>query len=462
MTVSSRRIRTASKLAAASTAVLLALAACGGGGSTTSADPTDGTGPGPSPTDTSGGGSGQDVEISFLTHWGPDQVSALEAAATAFAETNPGVKVTVQAVPFANLLSTLRTQSGASGPTIAGIYDLWLPELAQDGIAAKAPADYASDITANWPENIVSAASNGGDVYGYPNEIDLYALNYNTKLFADAGISEPPATFDELLAVAEQLTDEANGIQGLGVITNWTSGAIHPFLSLAASNGGSLLDDSGQAALTDPKVVAVAELYQKLVDAKAIVPEMSAANANTTGPYLDNFANGKTAMIIMANWWQSALKDAMGDNYADVATTGIPMGPDGTKHSSISYSWMTVVNASASAEQQEAAWKFLQYLNGPDSGQAGSSAMADILVGMGILPSRTSDIDAHQSQLSDPFLTGYVEHLTDATPFPTFIGGDAASQALQRHVEALIFGQSTPQQAMEQATADVDAAIAAK
>lgn len=441
-----RRNRAASGLA---TLLLVALpvAACSNGAGNQSSS-------------TPGSNSQSEVEISFLTHWGPEQVTELEAAAEAFSADHDGVTVTVQAVPFANLLTTLRTQGGSeSGPTIAGIYDLWLPELARDGLAAPAPDAQKSDITENWPENIVSAASVDDTVHGYPNEVDLYALNYNTALFEEAGINGPPATFDELVETAEKLTDEASGQQGFGIITNWSSGAVHPFLSLAASNGGSFLDDAGQAGVTSANVVAVAELYGKLVESGATVPDMSAANANTTGPYLDNFANGKTGMIIMANWWQSALKDAMGERYADVATAPIPVGPNGEKASSISYSWMTIVNGKASSEKQAVAWEFLNYLNGPDSGEAGSSAMADILMGMGILPSRTSDLEAHQEALSDPFLKTYVDSLADATPFPAVIGGDAAAQALQRQIEALVFGQASPSEAMEAAATEMNRAL---
>ncbi|MFH5823634.1 extracellular solute-binding protein [Georgenia sp. AZ-5] len=433
---------------AAAAGVAVLLAACGAGG-----DEGAETSP-----DAAEGGAGQ--EIRFLTHWGPDQVRELEAAAEAFNEEEPDITVTVQAVPFANLLSTLRTQAGSpGGPTVASIYDAWLPELVRDGVAAPAPDDVAQDVTANWPENVVSASSSDGQVYGFPNEIDLYALNYNTRLFEEAGLDGPPTTFDELASHAMALTDEAAGQQGFGVITNWASGAVHPFLSLAASNGGYLLDDQGRAALTDAKVVAVAQLYERMLADGSINPDMSAANANTTGPYLDNFANGKTGMIIMANWWQASLKEAMGDAYADVATAPVPVGPDGTQSSSISYSWLTMVNGNADDAAQEAAWKFLTYLNGPDSGEEGSSAMGDILIGMGILPSRQSDLDAHEDTLSDPFLQTYVDQLPNATPFPTVIGGDAASQAVQRHVEALVFGRESAQQAMDAATAEVDAAL---
>ena len=436
-------------VAAVAAALALTLAACSSGGGQSS----------PTGSATAGGG-GEPQKITFLTHWGPEQVSQLEDAAARFSQEEPGITVTVQAVPFANLLSTLRTQGGSpNGPTMASIYDAWLPELVRDGVAAPAPDDVADDVKGAWAENVVSASSAEDQVYGFPNEIDLYALNYNTRLFKEAGIDGPPTTFEELRSYAQTLTDEAAGQHGFGVITNWASGAVHPFLSLAASNGGHLLDDQGKAALTDDRVVAVAELYQQMLDDGSIDPEASAANANTTGPYLDNFAGGKTAMIIMANWWQGSLKETMGDSYADVATAPIPVGPDGDGPSSISYSWLSMVNANADEKAQEASWKFLSWLNGPDSGENGSSAMGDILVGMGILPSRTSDIDAHQDALSDPFLKTYVDGLPDATPFPTVVGGDAASQAVQKHVESLVFGREDPQQAMEAAAAEVDAAL---
>lgn len=412
----------------------------------------------------SGGGSDSGkTELTFLTHWGPDQVGMLEDAAAAFTTENPDITVKVQAVPFANLLSTLRTQgASADGPTIAGVYDAWLPELARDGLAAQSPADVAKDVTDNWPASVVNAASQEGTVYGIPNEIDLYELNYNAALFKEAGITAAPTNWDELVVAAEKITALGDGRQGIGFITSWNSGAVHPFLSLLASNGGTFLNSAGDRAdLESPQALETAKLYQELVDKKLTDPSMSGANANTTGPYLDNFVNGKTGMIIMANWWEGSLKDAMGDNFANVATAPIPVGPSGDKSSSISYSWDTIVNGNASESKQKAAWKFLTWLNGPESGKDGSSAMGDILISMGILPSRESDVAAHADTLSSPFLTPYVEGVDSATPFPTVLGAPAAADALQRQIEALLNGQTDAASAMKTATADVDAALSA-
>ncbi|WP_442920810.1 extracellular solute-binding protein [Mesorhizobium sp. CCNWLW176] len=395
------------------------------------------------------------VKISYLTHWAPETVALLEEAATEYAKTNPDVAVTVRAVPFGDLLTTLRSQGGgADGATIAGIYDLWLPELARDKLVTPAPETVATEVKGAWPAGVVSAASVGGTLYGIPNEIDVYALNYNKALFAEAGISGPPKTWDEFKDAAAKLTKKDAGQQGFGMINSWAAGVVHPFSSLLVSNGGDLVTD-GKPMLDSKAAGETFQLYEDLIKAGSTDPAMATADANTTGPFLDNFVSGKTGMIIMANWWESALKTGMGNKFSNIATAPIPVGPNGDKPRSISYSWMTVVNAGAGEAEQKAAWDFLAWLNGAKSGPNGSSAMANILMSMGILPSRTSDVDAFKDKLGSEFLSGYVSVLADAKPFPVVLGGQEFSESLQQTIEALQYGQVSAKDA--QANAQTDA-----
>nr|WP_312857935.1 extracellular solute-binding protein [Mesorhizobium zhangyense] len=394
------------------------------------------------------------VKISYLTHWAPETVALLEEAATEYAKTNPDVAVTVRAVPFGDLLTTLRSQGGgADGATIAGIYDLWLPELARDKLVAPAPETVATEVKGAWPAGVVSAASVGGTLYGIPNEIDVYALNYNKALFAEAGISGPPKTWDEFKDAAAKLTKKDAGQQGFGMINSWAAGVVHPFSSLLVSNGGDLVTD-GKPMLDSKAAGETFQLYEDLIKAGSSDPAMATADANTTGPFLDNFVSGKTGMIIMANWWESALKTGMGEKFSNIATAPIPVGPSGDKPRSISYSWMTVVNAGAGEAEQKAAWDFLAWLNGAKSGPNGSSAMANILMSMGILPSRTSDVDAFKDKLGSEFLSGYVSVLADAKPFPVVLGGQEFSESLQQTIEALQYGKVSAKDAQTNAQTD--------
>lgn len=402
------------------------------------------------------------VEISYLTHWSPDTVALLEAAAEKYQSANPDVTVTVQAVPFGDLLTTIRSQGGGSGgPTIASIYDLWLPELVRDGLVEKAPDAVAGEVGTAWPAGIAAAASVDGTVYGIPNEINVYALNYNKALFEEAGIASPPATWDELKAAAAAITKTEGGRitrQGFGMINSWPAGVVHPFASLLVSNGGDLVVD-GEPALDSTAAGETFALYETMIGEGYTDPAMGTADANTTGPFLDNFVSGNTGMIIMANWWESALRAGMGDAFADIGTAPIPVGPSGDTARSISYSWLTVVNAGAEDARREAAWDFLAWINGPESGENGASAMSGILMSMGILPSRSSDVEAYQDELDRDFLAGYVDVLANAKAFPVVPGGQEFSEALQQVIEALQYGQVTAGEAQANAQADASSIL---
>lgn len=406
---------------------------------------------------TNSSSSGNKVTISYLTHWSGDQLNQLNQAVATYQKANPNVTINVRNVPFGDLLTTITTQGGSSnGPTIMGIYNLWLPQLVQSGLISEASASDTRTIKQAYAAGIVSAVQVDGKTYGYPNEVDLYALNYNKALFAEAGIGNPPTTWDELVADAKKLTRrDSNGKitqQGFGIINSWNSGVVHPWLSLVNSDGGQLLSSDHKPLLTSSASVAATNLYSDLIfKDKVTDPAMNQSNASTTGPFLDNFANGKTAMIIMANWWESALKSSMGDKIENIATAPIPVGPAGDGSHSVSYSWSTVVSKAASSEQQQAAWSFLKWLNGSTSGKNGSSAMGDILIGAGILPSSNADLQAHQSELATPFIKTYVDELAKSMPFPVVLGGDELTTDLQKSLESVMFGQSSVQSALSQA-----------
>jgi multiple sugar transport system substrate-binding protein len=73
---------------------------------------------------------------------------------------------------------------------------------------------------------------------------------------------------------------------------------------------------------------------------------------------------------------------------------------------------------------------------------------------MGILPSRTSDVEAYKDKLGSPFLAGYVSVLSDAKPFPVVLGGQEFTESLQHTLEALQYGQVSAKDAQANAQAD--------
>src|SRR5690606_30791392 len=124
-------------------------------------------------------------------------------------EENPNIHVTHKSIAdFSQLLPTMMAQQTAGQQAdILHVYSLWGGQLVQSNVLAAPPEDVIADIRANYPDAAVNGATVNGELYGYPTEIQTYALYYNKKLLEKAGYSDPPETWDELYEIAEATTE---------------------------------------------------------------------------------------------------------------------------------------------------------------------------------------------------------------------------------------------------------------
>jgi multiple sugar transport system substrate-binding protein len=125
-----------------------------------------------------------------------------------------------------------------------------------------------------------------------------YALYYNKKMFADAGIAKPPATWDELVATGKRLSKDgksAIGVEGSNLANN-----IHQVFVLGKQHGADFFTADGKADFTSDGAVAAVEQYVDLMAEHKIVAPGNAEYAQNQS--LSDFSNDKTAMVL----WQTA------------------------------------------------------------------------------------------------------------------------------------------------------------
>ncbi len=396
------------------------------------------------------------IRVRMLTHWDAVTLKTFNPYVTEYQKLHPNVKIQITTVPFDQLLKKISvSQLSGNGYDIYHIYDLWLPQMVKDHLFAPAPAAQVADIKAGYASGVAGAASANGTLYGYPTEVDDYALVYNRRLFKEAGIDGPPTTWAQLTTDAVKLTKRSGGRtvqQGFGTITGWDSGVVHPWLSLLLSNGGDLLAPSNnKAAFNSPQGLETLNLYHTLVSKHATDPSMGSATTYNT-----NFELGRTAMIIMADWWESGLQATMKSAFNDVAVAPIPVGPHGHTSTAVNYVWMYGVNQKSA--NQAAAWQFLQWLNSSKNANT-SSRMGDWLMSQGIIPSRTVDQRAHKAELDNSFMRPYVKALSTSRPFPIVLGGAEITADLQKQIERVDFGSEPPQQALSTAESQVNSVL---
>jgi len=142
---------------------------------------------------------------------------------------------------------------------------LWLEYAAKGGLVdltsyLKRDQDYTKRI---YPEILKGWVYDGRN-YGVPLYISKTLLFYNKLMFKEAGLTEPPKSFDELLEYARKMSKgEKSGFMTLNF--DWL------YWPLLAMNGVELLTpDLKKAAFNTPKTVEVLEALAKATQEGAI------------------------------------------------------------------------------------------------------------------------------------------------------------------------------------------------
>ncbi|HEY9328986.1 MAG TPA: sugar ABC transporter substrate-binding protein [Streptomyces sp.] len=254
----------------------------------------------------SSGGSNDSPKT--LTYWASNQGPSIEADKKILApelkkfEEQTGIKVKLEVVPWADLLNRiLAATTSGQGPDVLNIGNTWSASLQATG--ALLPWDKANFDAIGGRDRFVdsavaSAGAEGKDPSAVPLYSLAYALYYNKKSFAEAGIAKPPATWDELVEDGKKLS--RNGKWGLGAEGSNLSNNIHQTFVLGQQHGADFFDAAGKPTFTSEGAVAAVKQYIDFMAKDKIIAPGNAEYAQNQS--LTDFAKGRTAMVL----WQAA------------------------------------------------------------------------------------------------------------------------------------------------------------
>jgi ABC-type glycerol-3-phosphate transport system substrate-binding protein len=178
-----------------------------------------------------------------------------------------------------------RTQFVVDAGQIAVLDDLW----AAAKLDAVVPASLAEGATLY-----------DGKRYLIPFGYHYAGLFYNSKVMAEAGVTEFPTDWVGFVALCETLQDKGVTPIALGSKDRWPAQFWFDYLLLRTAGPdyrARLM--AGEAAYTDPEVVHAMELWKELTDAGHFV---EFANADTWTDAADKVARGEAAMTLMGTW----------------------------------------------------------------------------------------------------------------------------------------------------------------
>jgi len=382
-----RRAGLAGVVAMAATAV----AACGSG---TQGDTGGSSG--------SAGGDNVTLTLKHIT----DNEPAFTKLIAQYKKIAPNVTIKPSYAPVDDLQTSLRAQLG--GGNAPDLFVVWPGNGSAMSVQQLAPAGVLADISdqtwiKNVPENLRPLLGNDGKTYMYSSGVTPIGAIYNKKVLKAAGVTEPPKTWDELLATCDKVKATGKTCIALGNQTPWITQLI-PYAiapSTAFKDDPNLAQDmlDGKKTFSNSGWRTVFERYLEL-DKKGDFNK--SPNGTTFEQQQAMVGSGKAAMAIQVTSVATGIMDAAKDK-ADIATFPFPAA-DNAADLKIPAGVSAGLGASAQGKHLAEAKKFIDWLAQP-------AQMADYATANQSIPL----VGAKTAPLSDiakPFASFLVEGKT--------------------------------------------------
>ncbi|WP_444684435.1 ABC transporter substrate-binding protein [Alkalicoccus luteus] len=334
-----------------------------------------------------------DAEI-VLDFWngftGPDGEDINQIIAD-FNEENEGeIAVRTQTMPWDNFYDQFRTVvANNEAPDIAIMH--------LDSIAGYAQNDTLTDLDdlvadigfedEDFIEEVWQAGEFEGSRYGIPLDVHPLGLFYNIDLLEEAGYSEPPETYDELVEMSLAVQEETDAY-GIAMPVFWPSNMI--FYSSLMSHGGESVSEDGMTALYDSPEGE--EALQKMVDL-VFEHEVSPTDVQADGE-VTLFRQGNSAFHINGIWMIAGFEEQEGLNFASAP---VPNFGDEEGVWAGSHNFVLPKQDDADPERQEAAMEFIEFVteNGARWAEAGQ-----VPASISVLESEEFESLEHQYNIS--------------------------------------------------------------
>lgn len=262
------------------------------------------------------------VTITFWSTTEGKETEFFEKRIQSFEKEHPGIRVNMVHVPFG--VSSNQYKTAILGDETVDAFradNSWIPEYAELDILYPLNELATQEDLSTYVESALQSTKYKEKVYGLPSVIEAPALMYNKRLLKEAGYDKAPATMDEMLEMAEAITD---GDQ-YGIYLHDDSYFAMPYLW--AFGGGTITDDR-KIEIASPNSVKAFEFMRKLKEEGVTQPYPTFEDGYNV--MMRDFKEGKTAMIINGPWAVSDVLSAPEFRKSEnLGIAPIPKGPGG-------------------------------------------------------------------------------------------------------------------------------------
>jgi len=346
----------------------------------------------------------------------------------AFERRNPGVKVTIQVIPWTAAHEKLLTSyAGDSLPDVSQIGNTWVAELSAIGALSPTPESARDLLTDQFPA-VLDTNAVDGRAMATPWYVDTRLLFYRTDLLARAGWDQMPTTWADWKRAMHAVKRVA-GPDNYAILL-----PINEFEQLLTFglqiDEPLLVDEATRGNFASPGFISALAFYKSLFD-EGLAPV--ASNTQISNVWTE-FARGYFSFYMSGPWNVGEFRRRLPPQTRWM-TAGVP-GPHGPGASAPGGSSLAVFKTSPN---QEAAWALVRYLLEP-------GVQAEFARITGDLPARRSAWST-PTVADDPYLKAFDAQLARAKAVPKAPEWERIVTEMQIVAERMVRGEYSPEQA---------------
>jgi multiple sugar transport system substrate-binding protein/arabinosaccharide transport system substrate-binding protein len=210
--------------------------------------------------------------------------------------------VEVTSIAPADIVSRLVSQAvaGRPLPNLAGLVIDQYPRVMRAGIAQNLFADLTG-LTEPLGDRLLKTQpyTVDGKVYAIESDNSVSVMYYRADRFAELGIPEDVATWEDLLAIGAEVAAETG--EAIGMVSNGDNGAIvNGFTQMLLQRGGNLYDADGELTVLSDESIEVLTLMAEGVRTGALLSIADPYGGAAAAALKDS----KLIATVMPNWYK--------------------------------------------------------------------------------------------------------------------------------------------------------------
>jgi multiple sugar transport system substrate-binding protein len=310
------------------------------------------------------------LNVSWWTYNGPAWVAGNVEMIKRFQAANPDINIVYQYFPYDVLISKL--QAGYNSRTVADMQQMfgtWVTDYAGFGLLDPVPANLTEGFTDRFYPAAYGAYGYNGQFFGMPKENNLEngCMLVNRTVLAEAGVTDQPATWQELVDNAVKATtyDAQGRLTRAGFQFTDNDTITFLFLAMILQQGVDYWADDGVHVNFQTDVAKKA--WQDEIDLITKYHVDDETSYSEEG--FEWFFQGKAAMAMRGPWViPEGLQEFPGE--IDFDYVNLPPYAGTENRYAAESGWGEVVNVNAAPEVKEAAWKFIDFMAQPENARA--------------------------------------------------------------------------------------------